>query len=90
MNNWMMKCEEVSKLVSQSLDQTLPFHQRIGIRLHMMMCNLCSQNFRQIIGLQKTVRLFMNENEKIEPPETLSPAKKEEMKKVIDKISDES
>ena len=90
MNNWMMKCEEVSKLVSQSLDRTLPLHQRIGIRLHLMMCDLCTQNFRQLLGLRKTLRLFMNKNEKIDPPESLSPAKKEEMKKVICKISDDS
>jgi len=88
MNNWMMKCEEVSKLVSQSLDRRLPLHQRIGIRLHLMMCKLCTQNFHQLLDLRKTLHLFMKENDKIEPPEILPPEKKAEIKKEIRRISD--
>ena len=83
----MMKCEEVSKLVSQSLDRKLPLHQRIGIRLHLMMCKLCTQNFRQLLDLRQTLNLFMKENDKIEPPETLPSEKKEKMKEEIRRIS---
>jgi predicted anti-sigma-YlaC factor YlaD len=88
MNNWMMKCEEVSKLVSQSLDRKLPLHQRIGIRLHLMMCKLCTQNYRQLLDLRQTFHLFMKETDKIEPPEILPPEKKAEIKKEIRRISD--
>jgi predicted anti-sigma-YlaC factor YlaD len=83
-----MKCEEVSKLVSQSLDRRLPLHQRIGIRLHLMVCKLCAQNFHQLLDLRRTLNLFMKENDKIEPPEILSPEKKAEIKKEIRRISD--
>jgi len=88
MNHWIMKCEEVSKLVSQSLDRKLPLHQRIGIRLHLMMCKLCTQNFQQLLDLRRTLHLFMKENDKIEPPETLPPEKKAEIKEEIRRISD--
>jgi len=84
----MMKCEEVSKLVSQSLDRRLPLHQRIGIRLHLMMCKLCTQNFLQLLDLRKTFQLFMKENDNIEPPEILPHEKKAEIKKEIHRISD--
>lgn len=87
MNNWMMKCEEVSKLVSQSLDRKLPLYQRIGVRLHLMMCKLCTQNYRQLLDLRRTLNLFMNENDKVEPTEVLPPDKKAEMKAEIKKLS---
>jgi len=88
MNNWMMKCEEVSKLVSQSLDKRLPLHQRIGIRLHLMMCKLCTQNFRQLSDLRKTLNLFMQEKDTVEPPDTLPTEKKSELKEKIRKFSE--
>ena len=56
MNNWMMKCEEVTKLVSQSLDRRLPLHQRIGIRLHLMMCVHCRRFRRQIEAIGHAAR----------------------------------
>lgn len=88
MNNWMMNCEEVSKLVSQSLDIKLPFHQRIGIRLHLMMCKLCKQNFRQLLDMRKTLRLFMKEADNIAPPEILPPEKGAQIKKEMRRISE--
>jgi predicted anti-sigma-YlaC factor YlaD len=80
MNNWMMKCEELSRLVSQALDRTLPLHQRLGIRMHLMMCSLCTQNFRQLLALRQTMKLFMKKSDRLEPAATLSPDKKEEIK----------
>jgi len=88
MNNWMMKCEEVTKLVSQSLDRRLPLHQRIGIRLHLMMCKLCTQNFRQLLDLRRTFHLFMKESDNIEPSEVLPPEKKAAIKEKIRRFPD--
>lgn len=88
MNNWMMKCEEVSKLVSLSLDRALPLHQRLGIRLHLMMCKLCKQNFRQLLDLRQTIRLFMKNNDRLDPVENLSPHRKAAMKDKIRRASE--
>ena len=82
-----MKCEEVSKLVSQSLDRKLPLYQRIGVHIHLMMCKLCTQNYRQLLDLRQTLNLFMSENDKVEPTEILPPDKKEEIKAEINKLS---
>ncbi len=54
----MLTCEDVSKLVSESLDRQLPFWKRIQLWTHLSMCGLCSR-FRQfLVLLQKQTRLY--------------------------------
>lgn len=49
----MLSCHEVSRLVSESLDRKLPFRQRLGVRLHLMMCRLCSRFLKQMKFLRE-------------------------------------
>lgn len=44
----MLTCKEVADLASQSLDRQLSFTKHIGLRLHLMMCRLCSRYARQL------------------------------------------
>ena len=71
-----MKCEEVSRLVSRALDRPLPLHQRLGIRMHLMMLTLYTQNFRQLLALRQIMKLFMKKSDRLEPAATLSPDKR--------------
>jgi len=61
----MLRCREISKLVSQSMEQNLPLRQRISVRMHLMMCRLCA-------GFSRQVRLFRRaaheHPERFEPP----------------------
>lgn len=39
----MLTCKEVSLLVSQSLDRRLSWRERLGVRLHLLMCEACTR-----------------------------------------------
>jgi len=40
---WMYSCKEVSQLISESMDRTLPFYQRVLMQLHLMICKYCAR-----------------------------------------------
>ena len=53
MNHWMFRCQDVSEKISLSMDVSLPLHQRMAIRFHLMMCRYCSRFHRQLRMLRK-------------------------------------
>jgi hypothetical protein len=55
---FMPSCKEVSRLVSESMDRDLPFRQRLSMRLHLLMCSLCSRFRRQILFLRDAAHSF--------------------------------
>ena len=40
-NNWTLNCKDMARLISRSMDETLPLRIRLGIKFHLMMCRLC-------------------------------------------------
>ena len=60
----MLHCREISKLVSESMERDLPLGQRLGVRMHLMMCRMCSGFARQVRLLRRAAR---------ENPERLGP-----------------
>ncbi len=60
----MLRCREVSKLVSESMDRDLPLYQRPRVWMHLMMCRLCAGFARQVRLLRRAAR---------ENPERLGP-----------------
>ncbi|HES75658.1 MAG TPA: hypothetical protein ENO09_01470 [bacterium] len=36
-----MNCTRATRLVSESLERPLQLHERVGLRLHLMMCSGC-------------------------------------------------
>jgi putative zinc finger protein len=57
MHHWMYSCKEVTQMVSESLDHKLPLVQRIGIRVHLLMCKFCSRYRKQLLILREAMRL---------------------------------
>lgn len=55
----MLSCKEVSHLVSESLDRKLSFWQRIQVRLHLLMCGLCSRFRKQTLFLRDAARHYL-------------------------------
>jgi hypothetical protein len=51
----MLSCKEATRLVSEKLDRELPFRQRLGLRLHVLMCRGCSWYARQVTMLDRVV-----------------------------------
>ena len=51
----MLTCKEVSRLVSQGLDRRLGFGERIALRVHLAICEGCSNFSKQVAFLRKAV-----------------------------------
>lgn len=49
-------CREAVRLQSDSLDRTLPFPERLGLRLHLLLCKWCRRYARQIRFLREALR----------------------------------
>jgi Putative zinc-finger len=52
----MIDCREASRLISQNADRALPLARRIQLRLHLAICDACSNFSRQVKQLGKGVR----------------------------------
>jgi len=50
-----LTCQQASRLLSQQLDDPLPFGKRMRLRLHLLYCDACSRVSRQF----ETLRLAM-------------------------------
>ncbi|GAB4342783.1 MAG: hypothetical protein Kow0099_20610 [Candidatus Abyssubacteria bacterium] len=57
----MLSCEEVTRLVSESMDRRLPLSRRIPMRMHLRMCNLCAKYRRQLLMMRQAVRRYASE-----------------------------
>ena len=52
----MLRCREISKLVSESMERDLPLRRRLEVRMHLMMCRMCAGFARQIRLLRRAAR----------------------------------
>lgn len=55
----MMKCEELTRLASESMERTLGIKERAAMRLHLMMCDGCSNFVKQMGSLRSMCRNFV-------------------------------
>lgn len=49
----MLTCKQASKLISQSLDHPLSWSERVRLKLHLIICDACTQ-FKQQLNLLRT------------------------------------
>jgi hypothetical protein len=82
----MPSCKEVSRLVSESMDRELPFRQRFSMRLHLLMCSLCSRFRRQLAFLREAAHAFGEGEEEGEQPANLqlSPQARARIKQILE------
>lgn len=52
----MLSCKDVTQLLSESMDRSLPLGKRIGVRLHLLICTFCARYERQLLQIRETVR----------------------------------
>ncbi len=81
MHHWMYSCKEVTQMVSESLDHKLPLIQRIGIRVHLLMCRFCSRYRKQLLILREAMRLQERYIEDTKPLMTLPTEARERIKR---------
>ena len=80
MHHWMGNCKKVTQMVSESLDRKLPLHQRMGIRVHLLMCKFCSRYRKQLLILGEVMRLQEKYVEDTKSP-TLRPEARERIRR---------
>jgi hypothetical protein len=52
----ILTCKEASRLVSQGLDRELGFGERLRLRVHLLICNACTNFSRQLDFLRRAVQ----------------------------------
>ncbi len=81
MGHWMFHCNEVTRRVSRSLDEELPFFQRALIRMHLLMCEFCSRQKRQMLLIRDLLRNHLLQD--ADASAKLSPAARERIKSAL-------
>ena len=76
----MFNCREVTRLVSKSLDRKLPLSQRIGIRVHLLMCKLCPEAKKQMLFIREIMHQLTLEHGAPEAEVSLSQETRNRMK----------
>jgi hypothetical protein len=81
----MLSCKDVTKLVSESMDRTLPLGKRAGVRLHLLICRFCERYRRQLLLLREAARhLVLTEERPRDPfPRSLSPEARERIRRSL-------
>lgn len=81
----MLSCKETAQLVSQSYDRRLSWRERLGVRLHMVICDACSHFRRQMDFLRRVTRRFTQEQEEIEKAAGLSARARERIARELER-----
>jgi len=75
-------CQQATRLQSETLDRPLPFWERTGLRLHLVLCKWCRRYGRQL----RLIRVLAGQSQELGQspgPELLSPQAKERMKETL-------
>jgi hypothetical protein len=49
-------CREASRLISQNADRGLPLWRRLELRLHLLVCDACTNFSKQVQHLRRALR----------------------------------
>lgn len=62
-------CKEVESSMTDYMEGALPFRKRMGIRVHLMMCDLCSGLLKRLVALSALGKDLLAPPAKVAPPE---------------------
>ena len=80
----MLSCQEVTRLVSESMDNAkLTFWQRMQVRLHLLMCSLCSCFRKQAEFLRQAAKKCGAAEEDSPAAPSLPPDARERIKNAL-------
>lgn len=81
-----MKCDQASLLASDSLDRRLKWHERLGLKCHVMVCFSCRHFRKQLKMMRGAFQNFSVKDEGSPQPVTvkLSESAKMEIKSQLD------
>jgi hypothetical protein len=61
-------CRDAARMLSESMDRRLTPPERLGLRVHLLLCGLCRRYGRQLIFLRKLMGAFAKILETGSPP----------------------
>lgn len=73
----MLNCRETTRLISQSMDETLPWHRRLAIRVHLLYCVWCRRYAAQLRLLRQATRELPGEEAALVSQKLSSEAKEQ-------------
>jgi hypothetical protein len=56
-----MNCKDASMLVSQSMDRSLSWRERLALRVHLLACDACTRLRKQLLFLRQLLRRMPTE-----------------------------
>ena len=59
-----LSCKEASRLVSQGQDERLPLGRHIAVRVHLAICNGCTNFRNQMLFLKKAISTLADSESK--------------------------
>lgn len=59
----MLSCKEVTRLLSEAEERPLGVRERVALRLHLLICDGCTNFRRQIIFLRRSARRYFGHDE---------------------------
>jgi predicted anti-sigma-YlaC factor YlaD len=74
-----LSCKDITRLVSESMDHTLPLIQRIKIRIHLGMCKYCARFEKQV----RLLRTVYQKHEKVPSEAALSAKARERIRHAL-------
>jgi len=83
MSHWMFNCREVTRLMSDGLDRKVPFHRRMGIRFHLLMCRFCARYLKQLKTIRELMHLERADLEDSHLPRSLPPKTRDRIQHLI-------
>ena len=80
----MLSCKETSELLSRAQDERLTFTERMGVRIHLLMCRLCRRYEKQLRFIRKaTESLAQGSAHDDEAAMSLPPEARERVKEAL-------
>ena len=85
----MLSCEEVTQLVSESLDRKLPLRKRLAVRIHYLFCKACPQFERQVRFMRDALGNYQGRLESAESffPSSLRQEARDRMKQTLSRAA---
>ena len=68
----MLFCKQVANALADERYWKLPFHRRIGLRMHVMLCAVCGQYHRQVMFMQRAADEYLKHEQEDPPPAEMS------------------
>lgn len=62
--NWIPSCREATEMMSQRLDRELSWSERIGLRLHLVVCAGCRATQGHLVSLRAITRAWQERHTK--------------------------